>query len=118
MTIKLDNIAFQAALRESQRRKGQRAGTSERDASLSTLKVWYSGLDKTGFYPHHAYRGPEESSEVESESAGSDNYTGSINENKSYETKPSMVFFERLESVLPEDVDASLWSAISGVMDL
>ena len=51
LTIQLNDRQFQAALRQAQRRKGQRAGDDTEDKKLGGLRVDFSGLDEGGMFP-------------------------------------------------------------------
>lgn len=90
VVIELSPAAFDAAVRQSQRAKGQRADVSPADTELASLRIDYSGLDATGMWP------------------ASRRYEG-------IKQKPGMAFFERFEAQLPEEVDAMLLSAVAGV---
>lgn len=91
MTIQLTPDQFEAAQRQSQRRKGQRPSDpaeEERDRQIGGLKIDYSGLDVKRMW--HAQ--------------GSRDRVG-------------MEFVERLDSVLPDWVDPSeLQSAVESLL--
>ncbi|KAI5479232.1 endoplasmic reticulum metallopeptidase [Pseudohyphozyma bogoriensis] len=88
LTIQLTKEQFEAAVRQNQRSKGQRAGDSEEDRALGSLRIDYSGLDSKGMYP-----------------ASSRHETPEV-------FKPGMTFFSILEKRLPPEVDAMLLSAV------
>jgi hypothetical protein len=90
VVLSLTQPEFDAAVRESQRAKNQRVDVSDEDRQLASLRIDYSGLDAKGMYP------------------SSMRYPG-------LKEKPGMVFFEKFEEQLPEEVDAMLLSAVAGV---
>lgn len=88
LVISLSDEEFEAAVREDQRAKGQRADVSAADRELGSLRIDYSGLDRGGMYPASAQH-PS--------------------------TGPGMKFFAEFDKKLPLYVDAMLVSAIAGV---
>ncbi|ORY69282.1 hypothetical protein BCR35DRAFT_319080 [Leucosporidium creatinivorum] len=90
LTLELSPLAFEAAVRESQRAKKQRSDVSLEDQQLAKLRIDYSALDSTGMYP------------------ASMRYEGIME-------KPGMKFFGQFEKQLPGNVDAMLLSAVAGV---
>ncbi|BGP12418.1 hypothetical protein JCM10213v2_000334 [Rhodosporidiobolus nylandii] len=101
VTLQLTPEQFAAALREDQRRKGQRADASAEDAALASLKIDYSGLDVHGMYPA---------------SFSSDDPLEDAQRKIARASKVGMQFFERFSKKLEkEPVDAMLLSAIAGV---
>lgn len=101
VTVQLSPDAFTAALRQSQRRKGQRADTSEADEALASLRIDYSGLDILGMYPA---------------SMRSDDPVESAQRAVARASKVGMRFFEGFSKRLEDEpVDAMLLSAVAGV---
>jgi len=91
LVVQLNSEQFSAAMRQDQRRKGQRADKSDSDKMLGSIKVDYSGLDEKGMWPaSSAYR------------------------DKSV-WKPGMTFFEEMDEHMPPEVDPMLLSAVAGV---
>lgn len=91
LTIALTDVQFEAAMRQDQRRKHQRADSSLADEQLASLRIDYSALDSKGMYP-------------------------SSIRHEGLKEKPGMVFFEQFERNLAgEPVDAMLLSAVAGV---
>lgn len=85
MTIQLQPEQFQAALRQSQRRKGQRPSggkEEEDDEKLGGLKIDFSGLDASRMWHSSQH--------------------------------PGMQFLRRLDAALPDYVDSSE-SATTGI---
>lgn len=93
LVLELTQPEFDAAVRQSQRAKGQRADESEEDRRLGSLRVDYSGLDRNGMYPASSRH--------------------QLVDNAPF--RPGMVFFEEFDKGLPDYVDSMLLSAVSGV---
>ncbi|KAM0755633.1 hypothetical protein T439DRAFT_320338 [Meredithblackwellia eburnea MCA 4105] len=93
VVIELTKEQFDAAVRENQREKGQRADVSTEDMHLGRLKIDYSGLDRNGMFP---------ASSRHEEVPGAP-------------FKPGMSFFKEFDQRLPPEVDAMLLSAVAGV---
>lgn len=92
VVIALSDKQFEAAVRNDQRRKRQRADASEEDRILGSLKIDFSGLDRHGMYPASSRHRVEGTS------------------------KPGMDFFEKMEAKLPPEVDAMLLSAVGAFL--
>ncbi|KAL8286292.1 hypothetical protein RQP46_004780 [Phenoliferia psychrophenolica] len=93
VVLQLTQPEFDAAVRQDQRAKGQRADESDEDRRLGSLRVDYSGLDREGMYPASSHH---------QDVAGAP-------------FKPGMTFFKAFEERLPDYVDSMLLSAVSGV---
>ncbi|KEI41749.1 uncharacterized protein L969DRAFT_15765 [Mixia osmundae IAM 14324] len=89
LTLQLDQPAFEAAQRQSQRLKGQRGDVSEADEALASLRIDFSGLDEQGMHPATSQNSAE---------------------------KPGVAFFHQLDAALPANVDAMLLTAVGGVV--
>jgi hypothetical protein len=101
VTVQLTPDEFTAALRQSQRRKGQRADVSAADERLGSLKIDYSGLDIHGMHPA---------------SFRSDDPVENAQRQLARQNKVGMRFFEEFSKRLEEEpVDAMLMSAVAGV---
>ncbi|GAA5843912.1 hypothetical protein JCM11251_002246 [Rhodosporidiobolus azoricus] len=101
LTVQLTPDEFGAALREDQRRKGQRTDSSAADEALARIRIDYSGLDVHGMYPASAY---------------SDDPVERATREAARREKVGMRFFEKFSEKLREEpVDAMLLSAVAGV---
>ncbi|GAA5907624.1 hypothetical protein JCM6882_004426, partial [Rhodosporidiobolus microsporus] len=101
MTVQLTPEEFGAALREDQRRKGQREDASAEDEKLARIRIDYSGLDVHGMYPASAH---------------SDDPVEQLARDAARREKVGMRFFEQFsERLNDEPVDAMLLSAVAGV---
>ncbi|GAA6040391.1 hypothetical protein JCM8097_007592 [Rhodosporidiobolus ruineniae] len=101
LTVQLTPEQFGAALREDQRRKGQRADSSLEDEQLARLRIDYSGLDVHGMFPA-SVRSDDPAEHEQRELARRD--------------KVGMRFFEEFSRRLEDEpVDAMLLSAVAGV---
>ncbi|GAA5858742.1 hypothetical protein JCM8547_004967 [Rhodosporidiobolus lusitaniae] len=103
-TVQCTPEEFAAALREDQRRKGQRADASPEDEALARIKIDYSGLDVHGMHPASVRSDDPEEHEVRE---------------RARREKVGMRFFEEFsERLKKEPVDAMLLSAVAGVADV
>ena len=115
--IQLSEREFQAAIREDQRRKGQRADTSEEDEKLGSLSVHYSGLDRRVYFPFLLFlcRMHFWLTCWTWDLHRTGMYPASILQQEEGVYKPGMEFFKEMEKNLPAGVDSMLLSAVAAV---